>query len=132
QMPDSAVAPIDSMFELEAILDQEMLGLAEKYRVPLVLCELEGRPRKEVARQLNLPEGTLSSRLATGRKLLARRLARHRTCLSAGAITAALSPGAASASVPGPLAASTSKAAALWVGGQAMGSLVSPTVAALT
>src|SRR5262249_22615873 len=50
--------------------------LPDKYRAPVVLCELEGRSRRDVARQLGLAEGTLSSRLATARKLLARRLGR--------------------------------------------------------
>jgi RNA polymerase sigma factor (sigma-70 family) len=55
-------------------LDAELNALPEKYRVPVVLCELQGRSRQEVARQLNIPEGTLSSRLAAARKTLAKRL----------------------------------------------------------
>ncbi len=42
-----------------------------------MLCELQGSPRREAANRLGIPEGTLSSRLATARKLLARRLSRH-------------------------------------------------------
>ena len=55
-------------------LDRELNRLPEKYRAAIVLCELEGRPRKEAARKLGVPEGTLSSRLATGKRMLARRL----------------------------------------------------------
>ena len=58
------------------VLDQELARLPDKYRTALVLCELEGRPRKEAARQLGIPEGTLSSRLATGRRMLAKRFGR--------------------------------------------------------
>src|SRR5205085_1274938 len=61
--------------ELLAHLDAALGRLPHKYRVPIVLCELEGRGRKEVAGQLQIPEGTLSSRLAYAKKLLARKLA---------------------------------------------------------
>src|SRR5260221_7198055 len=50
-------------------LDPELLALPEKYRLPLVLCELQGLSRPDAARQLKLHEGTLSSRLARGRVL---------------------------------------------------------------
>jgi DNA-directed RNA polymerase specialized sigma24 family protein len=53
--------------ELRPLLDQELHRLPDKYRLAVVLCDLEGRSRKEVAGQLAIPEGTLSSRLAMGR-----------------------------------------------------------------
>jgi RNA polymerase sigma factor (sigma-70 family) len=64
-------------------LDEEIHALPQRYRIPLVLCELQGRPRREVAKALNIPEGTLSSRLATARKMLAKRMRRHGWTLSA-------------------------------------------------
>src|SRR5262249_12646996 len=36
--------------------------LPDKYRVPVVLCDLEGRTRGYAARQLGIPVGTLSGR----------------------------------------------------------------------
>src|SRR5207249_2898809 len=82
-MRQPAVGPDESWQELLPLLDQELARLPEKYRLPVILCELEGRPRKEAARQLAVPEGTLSSRLATARKMLARRLAKYGAPLTA-------------------------------------------------
>jgi RNA polymerase sigma factor (sigma-70 family) len=96
--------------ELRPLLDQELNRLPDKYRVPVVLCELEGRPRRDVARQLNLPEGTLSSRLATARKRLAVRLARRGVAVSAAA-WAVLAGQASAAALPPALAAATVRAA---------------------
>jgi len=62
-------------------LDHEIQRLPRIYRKVVVLCELEGRSRKEVAQLLGVAEGTLSSRLATARKRLAKRLA-HRGLVS--------------------------------------------------
>src|SRR5579872_6299200 len=62
---------------------KELNRLPEKYREALVLCDLEDRPRREVAELLGIPEGTLSSRLAAGKKLLAARLSRHGLSLAA-------------------------------------------------
>jgi RNA polymerase sigma factor (sigma-70 family) len=99
------------------LLDRELSLLPERYRDPLVLCHLQGRARKEVARQLGIPEGTLSSRLATARKMLARRLSRRGLALSGGALAAALSEGIVSA-VPTPLVSATAKVATLVSAGE--------------
>ncbi len=59
------------------LLDQELNRLSERERLPIVLCDLLGRSRKEAAEELGLPEGTISSRLARGRDRLRRRLERR-------------------------------------------------------
>ncbi len=92
--------------ELLRLLDQELSRLPDKYRLAVVLCDLEGRPRKQVARQFAIPEGTLSSRLTTARRLLAKRLARHGLAVSGGALAAALTE-RAPAAVPAALVGST-------------------------
>jgi RNA polymerase sigma factor (sigma-70 family) len=76
--------------EVEALLDQELSGLPERYRLPIVLCDLEGRPRLEVATTLGCSEGTLSSRMTRGRRMLADRLKRRGVHLSATALAAFL------------------------------------------
>jgi RNA polymerase sigma-70 factor (ECF subfamily) len=111
ELPRREPAAHDPPDELLARLDAELSRLPEQYRVPVVLCELEGRSRKEVARLLGLPEGTLSWRLAHAKKLLARRLSRFGAALSAGYLAAVLSRDAASASVPSFLMNSTARAA---------------------
>jgi RNA polymerase sigma factor (sigma-70 family) len=63
--------------ELRAILDEEMVALPEKYRAPLVLCYLEGLTNEDAARRLGWAPGSMSYRLARGRELLRRRLARR-------------------------------------------------------
>jgi RNA polymerase sigma factor (sigma-70 family) len=72
--------------ELRAVLDRELTALPDKYREVVVLCDLEGKGRKEVAQELGCPEGTVASRLARGRSLLAKRLARYG--LATGAVAA--------------------------------------------
>ena len=50
--------------EIRQILDQEINRLPLKYRVPIVLCYLEGQTHEEAARQLQWPLGTVKGRLA--------------------------------------------------------------------
>src|SRR6516225_2970496 len=60
--------------ELQRVVDEELSRLPDHYRGVVVLCELEGMTRKEAARQLGIPEGSVASRLARARALLAKRL----------------------------------------------------------
>jgi RNA polymerase sigma factor (sigma-70 family) len=110
-MPHPEVMPSEAQ-DWRPWLDHELNRLPEKYRAAIVACDLEGRSRKEAARLLGLAEGTVSSRLARGRRLLAKRLTRHGLALSGGALAAVLAEGAASAHVPAALVLSTTKAAA--------------------
>ncbi len=70
--------------DLLPILDEEMNRVPHRYRVALVACEIEGKPRREAARELDIPEGTLSTHLARGRKLLRERLQRRGVSLGVG------------------------------------------------
>ncbi len=70
-----ADAPIPEV-DLPGLVQTELAALPDHYRVPVALCDLDGRSRADAARLLNIPEGTLSSRLNTGRKRLAIRFQR--------------------------------------------------------
>jgi RNA polymerase sigma factor (sigma-70 family) len=130
-MPQPTIFPDYDLRDLHEALDQELSKLPDKYRVPIILCDLEGRPRKKVASQLKLPEGTLSSRLATGRRLLGRRLQRYGLVVSGGGVAAALAQQAAAAVRTGLVAAAVD-AAALTAAGQSAAGLLSAEVVTLS
>ena len=132
-MPQPEAKPEAGWHELLPLLDQELHRLPDKYRLAVVLCDVEGRSRKEVARQLAIPEGTLSSRLATARKQLAVRLARLGFVLSGASLAMLLAENAAPACVPASLLFTTTRAALLVAAGHtAAAGVVSATVATLT
>src|SRR5258708_30468167 len=131
-MSPKVVIEQDGWADVQPVLDYELSQLPDKYRVPIVLCDLEGKTRKEAARQLGWPEGTVSGRLARARVLLAKRLTRRGLALSGGALGLVMSQGAASAAVPATLLMTTVRAATGIAAGQAAaGGVVSAPVAAL-
>jgi RNA polymerase sigma factor (sigma-70 family) len=113
--------------ELRPVLDDEIARLPEKYRVPFVLCYLEGRTNDEAAAQIGCPKGTVLSRLSRGRERLRARLARRGVAPSSTAFALALAHNAASASVPAALVPSTVGAAVPFAAGT-----VTPLVSAHT
>jgi RNA polymerase sigma factor (sigma-70 family) len=113
QEPD----PADHLDLLDR-LDIELAALPEKYRAAVVCCELEGKPRKEAAKLLGCPEGTLATRLKRARQLLARRLSGRGAAVSAGVVSLLLSQSAVRAALPGPLVVSTVRAAVLTAAGR--------------
>jgi RNA polymerase sigma factor (sigma-70 family) len=115
--PHPAVLPAEAQ-DWRPLLDRELARLPEKYRAAVVLCDLEGRPRREAAGLLGINGGTLSSRLARARTLLAKRLAGCGVALPAGALAAVLSEGGASAQVAPALVSSTARAAVMAAAGQ--------------
>ena len=95
----------------------------------IVLSDLEGLPRSEVARQLGWPEGTVASRLTRARARLAKRLARFGPAASVGLVGTLLSEGAASANVPASLVDATVRSANLLTTGTAAGAIPAPVTA---
>ncbi len=60
--------------DLHAVLDAEINRLADRYRLPVILCYLQGMSTEAAANRLGIPRGTVLSRLATARQKLAVRL----------------------------------------------------------
>ncbi|SIO28611.1 RNA polymerase sigma factor, sigma-70 family [Singulisphaera sp. GP187] len=93
--------------DLALALHEEVDRLPHHYRVPVVLCDMEGRTYEEAARHLGCPVGTVRSRLARGRERLRGRLIRRGLAPSSGSLGLALSADAATAAMPANLVGST-------------------------
>jgi RNA polymerase sigma factor (sigma-70 family) len=69
--------------ELLTILEEELNRLPETYRLPLILCAIEGLPVAEAATRLRESVGVVRGRLERGRAKLGARLARRGIALPA-------------------------------------------------
>jgi RNA polymerase sigma factor (sigma-70 family) len=96
--PDAPAPPAEPD-DSAAAIDEELAALPAVYRVPLVLCEIQSVSRRDAAQQLGLAEGTLSSRLARGRKLLRDRLARRGVVPAVAGLAVAVPAGLTTATV---------------------------------
>src|SRR5262245_18205360 len=83
-LTSSVPTPDESAWrEVRGAFDDEVGRLPDKFRLPLVLCCLQGKTRTEVARELGWSEGAVRGRLERGRKLLQARFARKGLALPA-------------------------------------------------
>ena len=107
-----------------ALLHQEIDRLPERYRVPVVICDLQGFTHERAARHLGWPVGTVKSRLAKARELLRGRLSRRGLQLPTVMVIAEKGLGGAfravEAVLPGSLVESTIRAAAPFAAGKAV------------
>src|SRR5262245_13349605 len=111
-MPEPpAPTPDDLWSDVRPVIDEELARLPERLRLPVVLCDLEGRPQRQVARHLGVSQPALACRLASARRLLAGRLTRRGVVLSGGALATVLSGNASAAAVPPRVADGLARAA---------------------
>jgi RNA polymerase sigma-70 factor (ECF subfamily) len=80
--------------DLQYLLDDELSRLPEKYRIPIVLCYLEGQTHEEVAIRLGCPRKTVTTRLTRGCERLHAALTRRGVSLSVTALVMILSESA--------------------------------------
>jgi RNA polymerase sigma factor (sigma-70 family) len=130
-MPEPTTVDAALWDQLRPILDQELAALPERYREVVIQCDLEGHTRGAVAGRLKIPEGTVASRLATARKLLAKRLARHGLVVSSGSLAAVLSENVTTAGVPPTVVSATVHAVTAFTMRE-MADAISANVATLT
>jgi RNA polymerase sigma factor (sigma-70 family) len=128
----AAPEPAPGIAELWPLLDAEVHRLPDKYRIPFVLCYLEGKTLQAAAQQLGCPSGTVGSRLARAKERLRHRLSHLGLALTAAAFTAALSYQTAHAGVEAQLLAVTARAATLLANGRPVTGVISTKVLALT
>jgi RNA polymerase sigma factor (sigma-70 family) len=128
-LPRPTPAEEDHSLEVLPLLDEELTRLPDCYRACVVLCDLEGKSRKEASAQLGLPEGTVASRLARGRAMLARQLTRRGVLPPGQALLAALEAGTA---VPPAVMSNLLQSAAQVAAGQAPAGMFSAEVLLLT
>lgn len=115
--------------EFTRLLDEEIHRLPDKYRLPLVLCCLEGKSHEDAARELGVPRGSIARRLAGAQERLRRRLESRGLTLTGAALATLLADSAEAAIVSGSLAQRTAVGAVAFTAGSA--ELVSASIAAL-
>jgi RNA polymerase sigma factor (sigma-70 family) len=95
----------------DAMVHEEVNRLPEKYRAPIVLCDLEGRTHQEAARFLGWPIGTVKSRQSQGRRLIRDRLVRRGLALAFAEAVIETFRQTAAAAMPGAISGRTVNAA---------------------
>ena len=116
----AVAAPAVTRDEQQEVLHDELRRLPERYRLPLVLCYLEGRTHNEAALQLGWSAGKLRGLLDRGRERLRGHLVRRGVTLPVAGAATLLADSMAPAAVPSLLAVSTVKAAALFAAGKTL------------
>jgi RNA polymerase sigma factor (sigma-70 family) len=117
--------------DLSAVVHEEVARLPDRYRVPVLLCDLEGRTYEQAARHLGCPVGTVKSRLARAREQLRNRLARRGLEMPAGFFAAGRLDRSAWGAVPSLWVDSATRAAVQFGSGRPIAELVRASVLTL-
>ncbi len=115
--------------EIGTVLDEEIQRLPQTLRAPFVLCELEGHSHKEAARELRIPAGTVSARLARAKEKLRRRLTRRGLAITSAGLAAAISTCATTAALTSNQIGAALNAAMFVLGGKSASVLTAGTFA---
>ncbi|HEY7312762.1 MAG TPA: sigma-70 family RNA polymerase sigma factor [Gemmataceae bacterium] len=98
--------------EAVSLLHEELDRLPDAYRMPLLLCCLDGKTRDEAALALGCSAGSIKGRLERGREVLRKRLLRRGLALSGAMLAALVDAPAATTAPPPSLIRATLQAAA--------------------
>jgi RNA polymerase sigma factor (sigma-70 family) len=127
--PDSVFQDV-ARSDLRAVVDEAISRLPEKYRVPIVLCYLEGRTNEAAAAELGCPTSTVVTRLSRAKDRLRVFLGRRGVGVTAGVLAATLADLSTSSVVTA--ADAVARVATLFVTARAAAGPVPARVALLT
>jgi RNA polymerase sigma factor (sigma-70 family) len=130
QRPDMAAVAQPDRQEMQDLLHRELLAIPADDRALILLCDIEGRPHRQVATELGIPSGSVSRQLAGARERLRARLTRCGVAITASTMAMLLSEGARAA-VPSVLLKAAIHAAMTDAGGALASQSVAHLVAAV-
>jgi RNA polymerase sigma factor (sigma-70 family) len=118
--------------DFQELLDQELSRLPDRYRIAIILCDLEGKSGRVAANQLRVPAATLATRLRRARAMLAKRLTRRGIAIPGAALAGLLTGEAVAMSMPTAVATNTIRIVRMFAAGQSVAaSAMASNVAAL-
>jgi RNA polymerase sigma factor (sigma-70 family) len=118
--------------ELRLVLDGAIARLPARYRVPVVLCYLQGLTYAQAAEQIGCPPGTVATRLSRAKGRLRILLSRQGVAPATGLLAAALTPDATTAEVSAELGRTTVRFAVAFAAGRTAATLIPTNLLILT